>query len=83
MLKRIKTGLLLLLILMGVLVIVQHTVTVYTHFLWLTIEMPVFVLLFLMAVGGPFSGLPFPVFYIVASVPNLLIRRKKFNSLFS
>lgn len=54
---RIKLVALLILSLTLVLLVVQNTAPMQAHFLWLTAEVPVILLLFLAAVGGFVSGL--------------------------
>lgn len=55
--KRIKLILVLILIAILILLIVQNTVPVRARFLWLSVDMPLFVLLFLTAAGSFASGL--------------------------
>ncbi|MDJ0706237.1 MAG: LapA family protein [Leptolyngbyaceae cyanobacterium MO_188.B28] len=55
--KKIKLALLLTLILALVLLVVQNTGPVQAHFLGMTAEIPVIVLLFFTTAGGIISGL--------------------------
>jgi len=57
MLNKIKLVLLITLVISLILIVVQNTATVHAKFLLLTTEMPIFVLLFLMAAGGFIAGL--------------------------
>ncbi|MBN1547494.1 MAG: hypothetical protein JW902_12630 [Syntrophaceae bacterium] len=55
--KKLKIVFLLVLGISLILVVIQNTAPVRTHFLWLTAEIPAVVLLFLTAVGSFISGL--------------------------
>lgn len=64
-----KLTLLIALIIVLALVIVQNTAPVYARFLLFTTEMPIFVLLFLMATGGFIAGL-FYAFVLKSKINN-------------
>jgi uncharacterized integral membrane protein len=55
--RKMKLVVVLALCLALVLVVLQNTDTVHVSFLWLKVEMPAILLLFLTAAGGFFSGL--------------------------
>jgi len=55
--KNIKLFLFLLLSIILVLVVVQNTDPIQARFLWLTVEVPAIILLFVTAAGGFVSGL--------------------------
>ncbi len=55
--KRIKPAVLVVVGMLLMLLVVQNTAPVQAHFLWMTAEVPVVVLLFLVAVGGFVAGL--------------------------
>lgn len=55
--NKIKLVLLIMLVISLILIVLQNTGPVHAKFLLLTTEMPIFVLLFLMAAGGFIAGL--------------------------
>lgn len=57
MTNKIKLALLIMLVIALILIVVQNTAPVHAKFLLLSTEMPIFVLLFLMAAGGFVAGL--------------------------
>ncbi len=55
--RRIKPAILIVVGMILMLLVVQNTAPVQAHFLWMTAEVPVVVLLFVVAIGGFVSGL--------------------------
>lgn len=55
--KRMKPAILVVVGMLLMLLVVQNTAPVQAHFLWMTAEVPVVVLLFLAVLGGFVSGL--------------------------
>lgn len=71
----LKLSVIILLTLCLILLIVQNTVPVQSKFLWITVEMPVFMLLFIAVVGGFLLGIIVSIFVNKGKIPK--IRSKK------
>ena len=74
----VKLLVIILLSLSLILLIIQNSVPVQSRFLWITVEMPVFMLLFIAVVGGFLLGMIVTIF--VNKSENKKTRDKNENS---